>query len=100
MILQNLCKTIENNFPEGMKEAEKADLKERALSPIFMSVTDNAPCEIVGESSASAAWNKLEELYSAKSLTNRLYLKKRLYNLRMKEDKPIKEHLDEFNSSL
>ncbi len=45
-----------------MKEAEKVDLKERALSAIFMSVTDNVLHEIAGESLASATWTKLEEL--------------------------------------
>src|SRR4051812_45355598 len=33
-----------------------------------------------------------------KSLTNRFYLKKRLYNLRMVEGTPVKQHLDVFNS--
>ena len=31
------------------------------------------------------------------SLMNWLYLKKQLYTLQMQEDKPIKEHLDDFN---
>ncbi|XP_073112178.1 uncharacterized protein [Elaeis guineensis] len=98
LILQGLWKAVENNFLEGMKEADKANLKERALSAIFMSVTDNVLREIASEKLVPEAWKKLEELYSAKSLTNRLYLKKRLYNLRMNEGMPIKEHLDEFNS--
>src|SRR5438045_8915119 len=46
----------------------------------------------------SDAWKKLEELYSGKSLTNRLYLKKRLYNLQMNEGTPVKQYLDVFNS--
>ena len=32
------------------------------------------------------------------NLKNRLYLKKRLYTLRMKEGSVVKEHLDAFNS--
>ncbi|XP_058006581.1 F-box protein At4g22390-like [Hevea brasiliensis] len=55
----SLWKAIEDNFPKCMKEAEKADLKERALSAIFMSVTDNILREIASESSASTAWKKL-----------------------------------------
>src|SRR3954462_15254858 len=47
---------------------------------------------------ASDPWKKLEELYSGKLLTNQLYLKKRLYNLRMVEGTPVKQHLDVFNS--
>ncbi len=55
LILQDLWKAIKDNFLEGMKEVEKADLKERALSAIFLSVTDNVLREIDSESSASAA---------------------------------------------
>jgi hypothetical protein len=32
-----------------------------------------------------------------KSLTNRLYLKQRLYTLKMKEGMPLCDHLDDFN---
>ena len=96
--MQGLWKAIEEKFSDDSSESEKLDLKERALGAIFMSVTDNVLREIAGEKSASAAWKKLEELYSAKSLTNRLYLKKKLYNLRLVEGTSVKQHLDEFDS--
>jgi hypothetical protein len=32
-----------------------------------------------------------------KFLTNRLYLKQRLYTFKMKEDMPLCDHLDNFN---
>ena len=35
-----------------------------------------------------------------KSLTNKIYLKQRLFTLRMKEGMPIKDHLDELNKIL
>ena len=35
-----------------------------------------------------------------KSLNNKLYLKQHLFTLRMKEDTPIKDHLDELNKIL
>src|SRR4051812_3952496 len=63
-----------------------------------MSVTDDVLRKIATEKTTSDAWKKLEVLYSEKSLTNRLYLKKRFYNLRMDEGTPIKQHLDLFNS--
>lgn len=98
LVLQGLWKAIEEVFREEMKATEKEDLKERALSAIFMSVTDSVLREIAEEKSAATAWKKLKDLYSTKSLTNRLYLKKRLYNLRMNEGTLVKTHLDEFNS--
>ncbi|XP_019254399.1 PREDICTED: uncharacterized protein LOC109233093 [Nicotiana attenuata] len=85
LVLQGLWKAIDEDFLEEMKETEKTDLKERALSVIFMSVTDSVLQEIGEETSSAMAWKKLEDMYSKKSLTNRLYLKKRLYNLRMNE---------------
>src|SRR3954470_6575480 len=88
---------MEEKF-SGVLEESKVDLQEKSLSAIFMSVTDNVLREITTEKTASDAWKKLEELHSEKSLTNRLYLKKRLYNLQMVEGTPVKQHLDVFNS--
>ena len=42
-------------------------------------------------------WAKLESRYKSKSLTNRLSLKKQLYELHMGEGKIFMDHLDEFN---
>src|SRR5436190_2950206 len=98
LTLQGLWKAVVEKFDEGSDEIKKADLKERALSSIFMSVTDNVLREIADEESASGAWKKLEGLYAGKNLTNRLYLKKRLYTLRMEEGSAVKGHLDAFNS--
>lgn len=41
-------------------------------------------------------WKKLESLYMLKSLTNHLYLKKELYQLRMDESIDIQNHLNIF----
>src|SRR5436189_3712177 len=96
LMLQGLWKAVEEKF-SGVSEESKVELQERALSAIFMSETDNILREIATEKMTSDAWKKLEELYSEKSLTNRLYLKKRLYNLRMDEGTPVKQYLDVFN---
>src|SRR3954463_15913745 len=98
LTLQGLWKAAVEKFDEDSDEFKKTDLKERALSAIFMSVTDNVLREIADEETASGAWKKLESLYAGKNLTNRLYLKKRLYTLRMEEGSTIKEYFDAFNS--
>lgn len=53
--------------------------------------------EVVDEMKATRLWLRLESLYMTKSLTNRLYLKQRLYTLRMRKCMSVKTHLDEFN---
>src|SRR3954469_744676 len=98
LTLQGLWKAVVEKFDEDSDEIKKADLKERALSAIFMSVTDNVLRGIADEETASGVWKKLEGLYAGKNLTNRPYLKKRLYTLRMEEGFAVKGHLDAFNS--
>ena len=43
---------------------------------------------------------KLEKVYRSKSLTNRLYLKKQLYKLKMNETSDVKDHINNFNKCI
>eukprot|EP00253_Pinus_taeda_P021908 PITA_21908 len=44
-----------------------------------------------------ALWDKLGTFYQSKSLLNKLFLRKKLYNLRMKDGDSVTEHLNAFN---
>eukprot|EP00253_Pinus_taeda_P019437 PITA_19437 len=50
-----------------------------------------------GEATAKALWDKLGTLYQSKSLVNKLFLRRKLYNLRMKDGHSVTEHLNAFN---
>eukprot|EP00253_Pinus_taeda_P004569 PITA_04569 len=52
----------------------------------------------LGEATAKALWDKLGTLYQSKSLVNKLFLRKKLYNLRMKDGDSLIEHLNAFNT--
>ena len=45
----------------------------------------------------NALWDKLGTLYQSKSLVNKLFLRKNMYNLRMKDGDLVTEHLNTFN---
>eukprot|EP00253_Pinus_taeda_P002527 PITA_02527 len=47
---------------------------------------------------AKALWDKLGTLYQSKSQVNKLFLRKKLYNLRMKDGDAVTEHLNAFNT--
>ena len=51
-----------------------------------------------GEVTAKALWDKLGTLYQSKSLVNKLFLQKKLYNLRMKDGDSVIQHLNAFNT--
>ena len=43
-------------------------------------------------------WDKLGTLYQSKSLVNKFFQWKKLYNLRMKDGDSVKEHMNAFNT--
>ena len=44
-----------------------------------------------------ALWDKLGTFYQSRYLVNKLFLQKKLYNLRMKDGDSVIEHLNAFN---
>lgn len=55
---------------------------------------------VAEEETAVGLWFKLESLYMTKSLTNKLFLKRRLFSLRMEEGTTLRDHLDQLNTIL
>jgi hypothetical protein len=43
-------------------------------------------------------WDKLKKLYQSKSLVNKLFLRKKLYNLRMRDGDSVVENLNTSNT--
>jgi hypothetical protein len=53
---------------------------------------------VSGESTAKELWEKLGNLCQSKSLVNKLFLRKKLYHLRMEDGDFVTEHLNAFNT--
>jgi hypothetical protein len=52
---------------------------------------------VLEEATTKDLWDKLGKLYQSKSLGNKLILRKKLYNLRMRDGDSVVEHLNSFN---
>jgi hypothetical protein len=50
------------------------------------------------EATTKDLWEKLGKLYQSKSLVNKLFLRKNMYNLRMRDGDSVAEHLNAFNT--
>lgn len=74
---------------------EELDLK--ATSTIRLCLTKNVLANIHGISAAKELWEKLEELYQTKSLSNRLCLKEQFHSLCMEAGTKISDHLSALN---
>ena len=67
------------------------DLK--TASTIQLCFADEVIYNVMDEETATGLWLRLE-MYMTKSLSNNLYLKKQLYELRMNEETTVLEHLN------
>jgi hypothetical protein len=52
---------------------------------------------VMDESSPKKIWDKLVEKFMSKTLTRKLYLKQKLYGLKMQEGSDLAEHVNVFN---
>ena len=73
------------------------DLDSRTLGTTQMCLADDVLFNFVEEDSTVGLWVKLESLYMTKSLTNIIFLKMKLYTLRMNDGTKIHDHLNTFN---
>ena len=68
--------------PTGVFDEEWKKLDRKAKSTIQLCVSNSVLLNVSGEATAKALWDKLGTLYQSKSLVNKLFLQKKLYNLR------------------
>jgi len=84
--------------PTAMSDEDWKKLDRKAKSTIRLCVSDSVLLNVSGEVTAKNLWEKLGTLYQSKSLVNKLFLRKKLYNLRMKDGDSVTEHLNAFNT--
>jgi len=83
-----------------MEDDEWNDFDFYAKTMIILCLSDEVLCNVMNEETTADLWCRLESLYMTKSLSNKLFLKKQLYYLRMKEGTLILQHLNAFNRIL
>ena len=108
LITQGLGDAFEPEMNEGKGVSssktleEFAEIHKKARSTIILSLGDSVIREVAKEKTMAGLWSKLESLYMTKSLANRLYIKKRMFTLKIVEGASLEgasleEHIDEFN---
>ena len=80
-----------------MDEETWEELKVRVPGIIRLSLSDTVMYHVMDETSPKRIWDKLEAQFMSKTLTNKLYLKQKLYGLKMQEGSDLVEHVNVFN---
>ncbi|KAH9770104.1 hypothetical protein KPL71_012259 [Citrus sinensis] len=89
---------LEGGEASSSKTLEQvAEIDKKARSTIILSLGDSVIREVAKERIVAGLWAKLENLYMTKSLANRLYIKMKMFSLKMIEGASLNEHIDEFN---
>ena len=83
--------------PTRVSDEEWKKLDWKTKSTIRLCVSDSVLMNVSGEATVKALWDKLGTLYQSKSLVNKLFLWKKMYNLRMKDRNSVTENLNTFN---
>ncbi|KAK0608343.1 hypothetical protein LWI29_029253 [Acer saccharum] len=69
-----------------------------AVANLHLALTDGVLSSIVEKKTAKETWDTLTRLYEAKSLHNKIFLKRRLYTLRMVESLSMTDHINIINT--
>ena len=83
-----------------MEDDEWNDIDFRAKATIILCLLDEVLYNVMNEKTVADLWCRLERLYMTKSSSNKLFVKRQLYDLRMKEGTRILQHLNAFNTIL
>ena len=89
---------MSGNQPTGMKDEDWQKMDRKAKSSIRLCLSDSVLLNVSREATTKDLWDKLGSLYQTKSLVNKLFLRKKLYSLRMKDGDFMAEHLNIFNT--
>jgi hypothetical protein len=78
------------------EEWEKIERRERSMIQLCLAYL--VLLNIWGEDSDKILWDKLGRFYQSKSIVNKVFLRKKLYLLRMSEGSWVTKHLNVFNT--
>jgi hypothetical protein len=84
--------------PTGTSADDWKKMDRKAKSTIRLCLSDSVLLNVSEEATTKDLWEKLGKLYQSKSLVNKLFLRKKLYNLRMRDGDSVAEHLNAFNT--
>ena len=84
-------------MPKGMDDDEWELLDRKALGAIHLSLTKSVAFNIKDQEKVDYLMKTLSNLYEQPSATMKVYLTKKLVNLKMSENQSFKDYLNQFN---
>lgn len=73
------------------------EIDKKAKATIILSLVNSVIREVAKDTFVTTLMEKLKNLYMKKSLANMLYIKKKMYTLKIVEGLSLDKHIDEIN---
>jgi hypothetical protein len=84
--------------PIGTSTYDWKKLDRKVKSTIRLCLSYLVVLNVLEDATTKDLWDKLGKLYQSKSLVNKLFLRNKLYNLRMRDGDSVVENLNAFNT--
>jgi LTR polyprotein gag-polypeptide-like protein/Pol polyprotein/gag-pre-integrase-like protein/zinc knuckle protein len=99
LISQKLHRALlgKEKMPADMKDEDWEELDLEARAAIILCLERDVAFLVNEEATAAGVWAKLESNFMTKTLTNRIYLKSKLYTCKMEEGTSIRDYVNKFD---
>src|ERR1041385_7383119 len=94
---QGCLKALRDAKPAKMDAKDWEELQLQAAGTIRLCLSDQVIYHVMDEDSPKKIWEKLESQYMSKTATTKVYLKQKLYGLKMQEGSDLVEYMNAFN---
>eukprot|EP01018_Ginkgo_biloba_P001146 Gb_05167 [translate_table: standard] len=88
---------MKDTKPTTISQDEWDKMNDKAIALIGLNLADLVLMNAIGVKSANELWVNLGKLYESKSLMNLIFLRKKLYALKMVDGGSVTKHLNAFN---
>jgi hypothetical protein len=92
------CLDAIDGRPADITDQKWKEMDDNAVANLHLAMADSVLSSIAEKKSAKEIWDALIKLYEVKSLHTRIFLKRRLYTLRMNESISITNHINTMNT--
>jgi hypothetical protein len=92
LIREGTWKCVEDNTPDHPSD-EWIESDRKAQSTISLSVDDSQIVHIYKCESAKEMWEELQKVHERANLCNKLYLMRKLYQTKLKEDQDMQDYI-------
>jgi len=97
LVDHELWDVVSSTRPATISQDDWDTMDWKAKGLIRLCLVDSVLLNVHEEKTAKSLWKKLGDIYQGKSLVNKLFLRKKLYSLKMEEGASITDHLNLFN---